>query len=199
MKFGRIVALCGILGPVIAYLAIALAIHFSPWFDWSGNALSDLGTGEAGFIFNLGLIAAGLVLIPFALFLERFFSHSRLGRSGAIIFLLAVVSLALIGVFPEMEPFLAVHVLVSLLFFSLTAVSSIIIGYTLLKENRRELGWIAIAAGIVIIGCHIIILPIVFWTYPTSAVAIPELVAAVSATIWVVIFSLKILIKGSLE
>ncbi len=50
-----------------------------------------------------------------------------------MIFLFAVVSLALIGVFPERENVLAVHFLVSLHFFCLAAVSSIMIGYGLLK------------------------------------------------------------------
>jgi len=199
MRVDRVIALFGILGPLVAYFAIGLSICFSPWFDWTRNALSDLGIGEAGYIFNYGLIVAGLFLFPFSLLLRKMLPYSRLGRNGAVIFLFAVVSLALIGVFPERENVLAFHFLVSLLFFCLTAVSSIMIGYGLLREGCKMLGYIAFAAGIVIIGCHIVILPIVIWTYPLSAIAIPEMVAAVSATIWVIVFALKILLKGSLK
>ncbi|MCK4783217.1 MAG: hypothetical protein KAV87_05655, partial [Desulfobacteraceae bacterium] len=40
----RFAAVCGILGPLIAFTAILVAIGVSAsWFSWFDNALSDLG------------------------------------------------------------------------------------------------------------------------------------------------------------
>ena len=112
MRVDRVIALFGILGSSVAYFAIGLSICFSPWFDWTKNALSDLGIGEAGYIFNYGLVVAGFLLVPFSLLLRKMLPYSRLGRNDAVIFLFAV-SLALISVFPEKENVLAVHFLFS--------------------------------------------------------------------------------------
>ena len=53
----RISGLCGIAAPIFGFSSIFIAIHYSPWFRWAENALSDLGVeGFSAAVFNSGLV-----------------------------------------------------------------------------------------------------------------------------------------------
>ena len=59
-------AICGILGVVVVYPLILLAISYYPNFSWFNNALSDLGVkGISAIIFNASLIIGGALLFIF--------------------------------------------------------------------------------------------------------------------------------------
>ena len=61
--------LLGVAGSIIAFIAIAVSIHLSPWFLWDSNALSDLGHvfhSDVASIFNLGLSLASMSTHCFA-------------------------------------------------------------------------------------------------------------------------------------
>jgi len=50
--------LSGIAAVATGFSAVLLSAASSPWFSWAENALSDLGVGGSGLIFNGGLAAS---------------------------------------------------------------------------------------------------------------------------------------------
>jgi len=58
--------MCGILAPIVFLIFYLVAWSLSPWYDFGGNYLSDLGVGEGAWAFNTGAVVAGLLAIPFA-------------------------------------------------------------------------------------------------------------------------------------
>lgn len=182
----RLVAFCGIISPIITFVLISLAIFNTSWFSWTENALSDLGVeGIEATLFNSGLILGGILYIPFALGIERFFRNQTLGKIGASILLLADVLLIAIGIFPETAPN-KIHLYVSVGFFLSLALSLLIQGTAMIQTPaERKLGTFTML--IVIIGLAPWIL------HPWKGVAIPELIAALAATIWSCVMSMKLL------
>ncbi|MFB6354181.1 MAG: DUF998 domain-containing protein [Halobacteriales archaeon] len=97
----RAVHWSGVAGSLLGLATTLLATVRSPTFSWTANALSDLGGPDAAapWLFNGGLIAAGLVALPFALALYTTARHA-FERLGAASFAGSVVGLALVGAFP---------------------------------------------------------------------------------------------------
>ena len=59
----KISGLSGILLPVLMIVLLYLALQQSPWFSWTGNAISDLGRPTYGLLgFNLVLIIIGILM-----------------------------------------------------------------------------------------------------------------------------------------
>ncbi|MEA1904667.1 MAG: DUF998 domain-containing protein [Candidatus Hadarchaeota archaeon] len=184
----RTAGLCGILGPLIAFGAIATSIHLHPWFSWADNALSDLGaTGTSyNMVFNLGLIAAGIAGLVFMLGLPRLVSR-RAGLAGVIILGAGMISLILIGVFPSGT---SPHGPVSVSFYALSLVGLVVLGVDQLRE-RSERAWGAFILSIVglalaAIGfCNTI-------PYELGA-AIPEIIGAIAILEFSVVFGARLL------
>ena len=179
----RIAGLCGVVGPIISLSLIALAVNYSPWFNWFNNALSDLGVNEAAFIFNSGLIIGGILTTIFAIGLMQIFREQVLGFIGAFTLVLSSVSLCAIGIFPESAG--RIHFYVSVAFFVLLVISLFFIGVALVrKSSQLYLGFFSILAGLVAAAA---------WVIPHEGVAIPEITASVAGSVWAVVLSIKIL------
>ncbi|MGF3584148.1 MAG: DUF998 domain-containing protein [Thermoplasmatota archaeon] len=89
----KVAGICGILIPIVIFTGIGLAMVYSPWFEWTNHALSDLGVeGVSAFFFNNAMILGGVLTFMFSLGLMRFLSN----KTGA--YLLCASSLALIGI-----------------------------------------------------------------------------------------------------
>lgn len=97
----RLAAWAGVLSPAVALGAIAAAVLVADGFSPTADALSDLGrVGRASApLFNYGLVAAGLLAVPFGLPLVRASRHP-LGTLGVGAFGVAALSLAGVGAFP---------------------------------------------------------------------------------------------------
>ena len=190
-------AICGILGPVIGFISVGIAIFLSPWFIWASNALSDLGhptmlggingipgSNPAAPVFNIGLIVTGLISIAFGIHLILYFQHqkSSIGLIGGFVFILSMAFLAAVGVFHE--GILFPHAIAALGFFFGLFIASILIGIALLlKASTRHEGIIALVLGI------IITITIVVWfadMLPWSGAAIPEIILAIAGFIWII-------------
>ncbi|MBS7609215.1 DUF998 domain-containing protein, partial [Candidatus Bathyarchaeota archaeon] len=129
----------GMAAPLYTILSIMVSIAFSPWFSWTHNALSDLGVSPVAPIFNSGLIVGGILSSLFSIALARAEGRSFLCLLGSIILFLASVSLASIGIFPE--SFGHLHFYVSVAFFVLLIIASIILGMGfMLCEGTKLLG-----------------------------------------------------------
>jgi len=179
----KVAGLCGVIGPVVSLSFIALAIAYSPWFNWFTNALSDLGVGEAALIFNSGLIVGGVLVTVFAVGMMVILRRQVLGFLGASALILSSISLQAIGVFPESAG--RIHFYVSISFFALLAISLLIIGVALLRESsQRYLGLYSILTVVVAI--------IAAWVIPHEGVAIPEIIGVLAASVWNIVFGIKL-------
>lgn len=179
----RIAGLCGVIGPIISLSFIALAIAYSPWFNWFKNALSDLGVGEAALIFNSGLIVGGVLNTIFAFGLMQILRKQVLGLLGASILILSAISLCAIGVFPESAG--RIHLYVSISFFALLAISLLIIGAALVQDSsQRYLGLYSILT--------VVVAAIAAVAVPHQGAAIPEIIGSLAASVWSIVFSIKL-------
>jgi len=98
-EFRRIAAATGVVAPVLAVGSFVLATVLSPSFTWAGTALSDMGRpGEPTYwLFNGGLVAAGVVGVPFAHALATT-ARNAVHRAGVAAFVVAVACMGLVGV-----------------------------------------------------------------------------------------------------
>jgi len=123
---------------IIAYIFIFASILINPWFNVFENALSDLGRVglENNYVFNTGLILAAITALTYIPSLLDFFK-SRISFMSLGIFLIAILHLLLIGVFPEgTKP----HGFVSYEFFALMTISLLFIGISLIAEGMSKYG-----------------------------------------------------------
>ncbi|ASJ11349.1 hypothetical protein A3L12_07415 [Thermococcus sp. P6] len=91
----------GIAGVVAYWLFVAWSIGENPWFSFTKNALSDLGSPEkasAPWIYNYGLIVTSLFVLAFSLYL-MLSAENRLQTVGGAYVSVSSLFLALIGVF----------------------------------------------------------------------------------------------------
>jgi len=173
-KMLRIAGLCGIAAPVVAFSLIFLAISLSPWFSWTANALSDLGVGEADFVFNSGLIAGGILTMVFAAGLLTIFRGRPLGRVGAALLFMDAIALLGIGVFSEAAG--DIHSYFSVAFFVLFPISLFLLGAGAVMVGSKKFGSFTIVDGV---------LAVIPWVFGWDGVAIPEAISALVASIWI--------------
>jgi hypothetical membrane protein len=188
LKKLKIAGICGVLAPIIVLTLILLAIYYSPWFSWTENALSDLGVqGTAAILFNSSLVVGGVLTIIFAIGLREILLNRNLGRIGTLIFILDGTMLCAIGIFPETAG--DIHFYVSVAFFVLLPVSLFLNGVAMMQESsERKTGLFTITAGIV---------AATVWMLQWSAVAIPEIIAALAAFVWSIVLGIRMFMQAS--
>jgi len=190
----KIAGIVGVIAPIFILTLILLSISSFSQFSWTENALSDLGiqSGATAMVFNSALIVGGLLSIIFASGLNVYLKKSALGRIGAFIFALDCLALIAIGVFPEnVKP---THYYVSVIFFALYPISMLFITVGFLRMARRELGLFTLLSALV----AIVIWVVQFAFHFVSNVAIPETVAALSASIWTIVLGFMMFKEASL-
>jgi hypothetical membrane protein len=175
----RVGAAFGALSVGISLGTIGLAILFSEQFSWASSALSDLGRAswESTAVFNLGLIASGLLALPFGIVLARN-ARTLLHAAGSIAFSLAAVSLSLIGVFALPAP---QHGTVAIGFFLAFTVGLLLYGTGDVLSGARFPGLGTIALGLI----HILVW--IGWIAAggPGGLAIPETVGSVCLCVWI--------------
>jgi hypothetical membrane protein len=184
VRFGGI---AGILTPVLAFTFIGSAIVAYPQFSWVDNALSDLGVvpGITSTLFNFGLFVSGLFSLNFAIGLFKFLSTRITGKIGAIIFILASLSLMGIGITPEnIRPF---HYIFSVAFFSLVPISLLVIATYFLVTRQKKLATFTLLVAILAAAPWALF----FQIHYVQGVAIPELLSALAGAVWTVIIGWK--------
>lgn len=176
-------------GPVATALtlgSIVAATTLSPSFSWREHALSNLGVSstEPGttatvLLFNGGLVAGGLLGLGFAFRLYRE-THRRDRRLVAILLGLTLVSMALIGVFPQDRP---LHVPVALAFFIGVSITLWADAIACLRADgpRRAVPGVLTGTGNAIAWLGWVLLA----PTPSEGLAIPELLGAVCFATWI--------------
>lgn len=91
--------------PAVAFVAIFGAALLAPEFSWRADALSDLGApgAETAWLFNGGLICAGVLGVPFAASLASS-ARTRFDRLTAVVLVLTLALLSGVGLFPTGHP-----------------------------------------------------------------------------------------------
>jgi hypothetical membrane protein len=184
----------GFFGPLIAILCIIIAIILSPGFDWFVNALSDLGHYTrtdlgpykliGAIVFNGGLIITGLLMLYYAIwFLKR--TTDTITKIAVIPLVISLLFLISIGIFSE--NFGEIHYWVSVGFFLTFPFSMWLIGIGWFRYPH--LRWFCIASLL------IPFISVFMWADYLNGTsiwqqAIPEIVTAFSAIVWLWIINL---------
>ncbi|MFX0168741.1 MAG: DUF998 domain-containing protein [Candidatus Hodarchaeota archaeon] len=206
----RFAGWCGIIGPLIAFISIGVAILLSPWFNWYTNALSDLGhpwmlggsngvpgTNVAAPVFNGGLSLGGLITLAVTLWLiwHHYFERSILGVIASVILTIAVLFLIAIGIFHE--GITGIHFAVSVGFFVSVLLAGMLYGVRLMLEPQRRL-WGIIAFLLSLISASVWVIYYTIPVLPFTGVAIPEIISAITAFIWVFPLCIRLILGKDL-
>jgi len=205
----RFAAICGILGPLVGFSSIGAAVALSAsWFNWFIHALSDLGNpvmlggfygilgwNPAAPIFNGGMFATGVLATLFGLqlFLIQRRQKSLAGMTGGVLFMVAMLCLAGVGIFNEV--LILGHIITAAGFFFATMLASIAYGVALLRiAKSRLLGSLTLIMGIVILVTLVMMFGRLL---PFAGAAIPEMIVAVAAFAWVVPLSIHLYLSAA--
>lgn len=135
----------------VVFLALtAAAILFYGSYDFYGQALSELGIGETGFLFNFALIICALLAIPF--FYTQLKARPFLSQTASIVAIASMLFLAGIGLFPM--SFYEEHVFAASMFFISAAFAIMLYSMheisiaALAKRREGQLFWKGVVFGI---------------------------------------------------
>ncbi len=170
--------------PVVLIVFLATAISFNPWFSFTKNALSDLGSSKARypFIFNSMLI---LIAAMGVMFSASFYVRAKndCEKLSACIICGAMISLAFVGIFPEETVF---HFPAAFSFYILSGVGALVYAPGAWRKNKS----IAIFAFTVLPATIL-----AFLLSPFRGIAIPELIGASFIIGWILAIAVFILNK----
>ncbi|MFB3890092.1 MAG: DUF998 domain-containing protein [Candidatus Bathyarchaeia archaeon] len=188
-KLLRAAALCGLVAPILAYACILLAVASYAPFSWTENALSDLGVqaGVTAWVFNVGLVAAGLLFLAFSFGLFRLLGKRLVGRVGSVALALACISLVCIGVFNE--SFGRLHYYVSVAFFVLMPIAMLVLTVGLWVSGQRGLSVFTFALALAAAVPWVL----QFTVRYVPNVAVPEFVSGLAGSIWTGVLAVKML------
>ena len=192
-KHVKIAGIIGLAAPFFAFACILFAIASWPQFNWTNNALSDLGvqSGITAVVFNSGLVISGFLFIVFATGLFRFLGKNLVGKVGAAVFALACVMLIAIGVFNE--NFSPTHYFVSVGLFTLLPISLLILVAAFWVDGKRKLSVFTLALALFAAAVWVL----EFTVHYVPGVAIPESVSGLAGAVWVMVLSYLMLKQSS--
>lgn len=168
-----------LLGPgamMLLFLSVAAALSLSPWFDFSQDALSDLGVsgGLAEAVFNYGLIVSGMVLFGYSALSLRMQARKvsyAMCSAGIFLSLVGAVSLR----------YYEAHFAVSAgLFLSLILASVLYF-----REKGERIALLGI------IGCFSWVL----YVLDITGAAVPEIVTWLGVVPWIALSSRSVLLE----
>ena len=195
----RYAGILGIAGPLTGALTVVLAIHYSPWFSWTGNYLSDLGgdwgaseiwtsRGNAGLIFNIGIFLTGLMGAGFsALIIKSGVMVKKDALFGVKLLFVSMLGLTGVGLFPETTG--PLHILSALTFFMLSPIALIATGRGLNEGQEERFPRIVMSLG----GVSFLLLPLLLLPHPYGGNAIAEALTALPVGVCIFITGVRML------
>ena len=177
LKVLRLAGFFGLVAPFFGFGMVFLSIWVSPWFSWTGNALSDLGAeGFGSILFNMGLPMTAALMMMFGTGLYEMMKGDTVGQIGCGSYLLGCVFLIGIGVANiTIEPW---HWYMSVGFFVTMPLSVAVIGLFCFRRRMRFYSLLAWGTALLAAG---------IWFLPWSAVAMPEALSAAYVSVWMVL------------
>jgi hypothetical membrane protein len=151
----RFAGACGMLGASLTPVLILASTALAGSYDWSKNALSDLGESDVSLLFNGAVILGGLLNLCFAVGLGGDTGEGKLPRAGAYVFMASGICLSLLGVFTIR--YNLIHPLVALGYMVLAPAGILIFALTSKTGSIRRAG---LAGGTAALA-SIILLPFV--------------------------------------
>lgn len=176
----RLAVGAGVVGPLVGFAATLSAAILSPSFQWTGNALSDLGAATAAnpWLFNYGLVASALLTLPFAWAVWAAAGHP-VQRLGALTFAASTVGLGLVGLFPIGSD---LHGPVAIAYFTFLTFTLWVHGSGSVLAGLARPGLVAIWLGI----GHVLLW--VLWIAAGfGGIAVPEIVGSLSIYAWILL------------
>lgn len=167
---------------VVSFSAILLSTLLTPWFSWTGDALSDLGaSGEPyAWLFNWGLMVGGLLGSAFVLRVALD-AEAPVGYLASGVLCWATLSLFAIGRFPVGTD---LHGPASLSFFVSLTYGLVADGSADALAGRVRTGLAVVWLGMVN-ATGWLVWALVAAGGPAPGVAIPEFVGALAIGAWV--------------
>ncbi len=175
----------GFLAPLVAFSGIGASAYINrSWWQITENAISDLGRVGLpnNWVLNVSLITTAALAIYYATELFTLLRND-VEKAGIAIFVLGLVFLALIGLFPEGT---SPHYTVSWGFFIFASFGYLIAGVGFWMEGHRDIGMLTVSLFVVEVA-------VAKWALDAfPGVAIAECVGALAIVAWhyVVLFSL---------
>ena len=152
----------GFAAVVLAWIVIGVSWSLNPWFDFLEHAFSDLGVpGEANYpwVYKYGLIATGLLVIVYAIYLYRWSTFKPEVLSSGLM-LVAGIFLALIGIYPGgTRP----HVFVSTWFFIQMDMALIPLMYSLWRNRGYGPGLAGLILALIAFPVYLLVEAVVGW------------------------------------
>ena len=176
MSMKRWVRALGLSFPFLTFGGIFIVIHLNPWFSLTENALSDMGSikNPIGYAFNSLLILLGIAGIGFGI-------EGLKEKRATILFSLGMLSLLLVGIFPEeYKP----HSFFALSFYILLLADIFICGLRMVQKKKSAIIWV--------LGSPIVFIIMLYLTGIFKGLAIPELVGAAFINAWIVYLTLEV-------
>lgn len=201
----RLLALGGVLGPVVFVITVTLAGLLRPGYSPVDQTVSDLGIGDHAWIVNGAVALLGLALVGFAIAFYRNVRPDADVRARLVTAALLAsvgVSFALAGAFPETDPR---HYVAALLFF-VSAPLALASAGILLRGAPALRGWAR--ATLAIAGLTVALTAVTFYVFsfyrPSSGPemigrlgGLMERVVFVVVLAWYAAYSLALLRRGA--
>ena len=169
----------GLAAVVVAFGGVVYAMAAAPWFSPFYYALSDLGARGVvtAPIFNGALLVGGALGAGFVVAVLADTDHP-IRQAGGLFGLLAMLFMALVGVFPIPSPF---HGLVAVPFFLFLTLTVFLWGAGDYAAGRPLRGLVLVLLGVL----HVVswVWWLLFPWFPPG-IAIPELFGSVAFAVW---------------
>jgi hypothetical membrane protein len=157
---------------------------YSPWFNWTYHAISDLGAdGISSLFLNNGFVLVGILAFIFSIGLIKLLSK----KIGGYLLALSSIALIFVGIFPV--TIFDLHFIVSAIFFISLTVGILIVGITL-RNNPYEKN-LGNAAIIISVICFISPISLYFF----DGIAIPEMIICFFIFLWYMSYGVKLALK----
>jgi hypothetical membrane protein len=171
---------------VVGLGAVAVALAMAPWFNWTTDALSDLGhpRHESAAVFGAGLLVSGLFYVDAVLHARPSLGRSRLAGAAVGFLVAGGLSLSAIGVINE--SYGAPHFVVSLTYFTFVPLGMVLLALCF-RKARPRFALLTAAMAIAAAAFGISILTAIAYGSPFPSQAIPELIASSILAAWAVL------------
>lgn len=176
MEFGRLGAYVALSLPVIFIIGLSIVVHANPWFSFTDNALSDMGSlhNPNRWLFNgFLMVFAAIAMVPSVVAFKSGLSY-LMPLSTAFLFL--------VGVFPEELPY---HSPSAILFYVLALADIALVGIKLARRGvSAGYAWSALAVVTFVLMVYLVKAKVF------KGLAIPELIGAATILAWFVYIGL---------